>query len=55
MLPLGIYFKYKYKNKLVYDAHEIYHLMEWEKYPNFISELIYFCERVLVKKLIFLL
>lgn len=50
MLPLGLYFKRKYKSKLVYDAHEIYHLMEWEKYPNIISHLIYAVERLLINK-----
>lgn len=50
MLPLGIYLRHNFKKKLVYDAHEIYHLMEWEKYPSFISKLIYYFERVLVNK-----
>lgn len=48
MLPIGVYLKFIYKTKLVYDAHEIYHLMEWEKYPDFISNLIYKFERILI-------
>lgn len=50
MLPIGVYFKSKLKNKLVYDAHEIYHLMEWEKYPFVLGYFIYAVERYLIKK-----
>ncbi len=48
MLPIGAYLKFFYKTKLVYDAHEIYHLMEWEKYPTLVSNLIYKFERILI-------
>ncbi len=52
MLPIGVYFKKKYSTLLIYDAHEIYHLMEWEKYPNFISKIIYYIERKLINDLL---
>ncbi len=49
LLPLGILLKYKYKLKLIYDAHEIYHIMEWEKYPSYLRNLIFFTERNLIR------
>ncbi len=49
MLPLALYFKKKYKAPLIYDAHEIYHLMEWEKYPSFLREFIFLIEKRLLK------
>lgn len=49
MLPLGVYLKLKNKKSLIYDAHEIYHLMEWEKYPSVIRSLIFFTEKILLK------
>lgn len=49
MLPLGVYLKFKNKKPLIYDAHEIYHLMEWEKYPPFLSKIIFFVEKKLIK------
>ena len=50
MLPIGLYFRKKFNCKLIYDAHEIYNLMEWEKYPNILSHFIYAVERLLIKK-----
>ncbi len=49
MLPLGVYLKFALRKSLIYDAHEIYHLMEWEKYPSSIRKMIFFTERVLLK------
>ena len=48
MLPLGVILKLKLKIPLIYDAHEIYHLMEWEKYNPFVSNVIFFTERFLI-------
>jgi glycosyltransferase involved in cell wall biosynthesis len=49
LLPLGVFLKFKLKKKLIYDAHEIYHIMEWEKYPAILRTLIFFMERTLIK------
>ena len=49
LLPLGVILKYKFKKKLVYDAHEIYHIMEWEKYSPFLRSSIFWVERNLIK------
>ena len=49
MLPIGIYLKLELKIPIIYDAHEIYHFMEWEKYNRLISELIFFSEKFLIK------
>lgn len=49
LLPLGIALKYKIKSKLIYDAHEIYHLMEWEKYSPIVRTFMFLMERTLLK------
>ena len=49
MLPIGVFLKIKNKSKLIYDAHEIYHLMEWEKFNFFVRDLIFTIERFLLK------
>jgi len=49
LLPLGIFLKYRYNLKLIYDAHEIYHIMEWEKYPSYLRSFIFFTEKSLIK------
>ena len=37
------------KIPLIYDAHEIYHIMEWEKYNKFVRYFIFCSERILLK------
>ena len=49
MLPIGAYLKFIKKIPLIYDAHEIYHIMDWEKYNNFIRSLMFGAERFLIK------
>ncbi|MCB0729822.1 MAG: glycosyltransferase [Ignavibacteriae bacterium] len=51
MLPLGLKFKKKYNAPLIYDAHEIYHLMEWEKYPPILRKTIFFIEKFLIRRI----
>ena len=46
LLPFGLFLKIKFKKPLIYDAHEIYHLMEWEKYSSSIRKLIFLVERI---------
>ncbi len=46
MLPVGVFLKFKFKIPLIYDAHEIYHIMEWEKYNSFIRNIIFLSERI---------
>lgn len=48
MLPLGVILKRKLNCKLIYDAHEIYHLMDWEKYPSYISNTIFKVEKFFI-------
>src|SRR5438128_2210103 len=36
LLPLGVYLARRLRVPLVYDAHEIYHVMEATKYPVFV-------------------
>lgn len=45
LLPLGLFLKIKFKLPVIYDAHEIYHLMEWEKYSPLIRQFIFLIER----------
>lgn len=49
LLPFGVFLKYKLKLPFIYDVHEIYHLMEWEKYNSFIRSLILRTERFFSK------
>lgn len=49
LLPIGVILKYKYNLQLIYDAHEIYHIMEWEKYSAFIRNGMFFTERLFLK------
>jgi glycosyltransferase involved in cell wall biosynthesis len=49
MLPFGVFLKFRLKLPFIYDAHEIYHLMEWEKYPSILRSLIFFAEKTLIK------
>ena len=49
MLPIGVYLKMLKKKPLIYDAHEIYHIMEWEKYPRFLNSFMFFVEKQLLK------
>ena len=49
MLPLGIIIKLFKRKKLVYDAHEIYWIMETKKYNKFISGAIKYTEVFLLK------
>jgi glycosyltransferase involved in cell wall biosynthesis len=49
MLPLGVYIKNIRKIQLVYDAHEIYHLMEWEKYNSIIRKFIQVTEQYYIR------
>lgn len=46
LLPLGVLLKIRTKNKLIYDAHEIYHLMEYEKYNYLLRQLMFLIEKV---------
>jgi glycosyltransferase involved in cell wall biosynthesis len=48
-LPIGVVLKILRKNKLIYDAHEIYWIMESKKYPVFVLKLIKYFEIVLLK------
>jgi hypothetical protein len=41
LLPFGVFLKFILKRPLIYDAHEIYHLMEWEKYNSLIRIIIF--------------
>ena len=49
LLPFGVFLKYRFKLPFIYDAHEIYHLMEWEKYNWLIRNFIFRVERFLSK------
>lgn len=49
LLPFGVFLKFKLKLRFIYDAHEIYHLMEWEKYNLFIRFLISTTEKFFSK------
>jgi hypothetical protein len=49
LLPFGVLLKIKYKLPFIYDAHEIYHLMEWEKYNSLIRNAIFRTEKFLIK------
>ena len=49
LLPFGVFLKFKLNLPFIYDAHEIYHLMEWEKYNSFIRFLILTAEKFLSK------
>jgi glycosyltransferase involved in cell wall biosynthesis len=48
-LLIGVFLKIKTKNKLVYDAHEIYWIMESRKYPSVILKFIKYYEIGLLK------
>lgn len=48
MLPMGVVISLIKKNKLIYDAHEIYWIMESDKYNIYILKLIDFFERGLL-------
>ncbi len=49
MLPLGILVKLLKRKKLIYDAHEIYWMMEAKKYNKFILNIIKSSENFLLK------
>jgi hypothetical protein len=49
LLPFGVFLKFKFNKPLIYDAHEIYHLMEWEKYNPTIRNIIFQTEKFLTK------
>ena len=49
MLPICVYLKLIYNIPLIYDAHEIYHIMEWEKYNPFIRGVMFTTEKILLK------
>ncbi len=49
LLPFGAFLKFKLRHPLIYDAHEIYHLMEWEKYNSLIRNFIFTVERFFSK------
>ncbi len=49
LLPLGVLLKLLFRLPLIYDAHEIYHLMEWEKYNSTIRKVIFFVEKFFSK------
>jgi hypothetical protein len=49
LLPFGVYLKTRLRKPFIYDAHEIYHLMEWEKYNSLIRKIIFATERFLSK------
>lgn len=49
LLPFGVFLKFMLKRPLIYDAHEIYHLMEWEKYNSLIRYIIFRIERFFSK------
>ena len=49
LLPFGTFLKFRLRLPLIYDAHEIYHLMEWEKYNPLLRNLIFEIERFLSK------
>jgi glycosyltransferase involved in cell wall biosynthesis len=48
-LPLGILVKSLKRRKLIYDAHEIYWMMEAKKYNKFVLSAIKFSENLLLK------
>ena len=49
LLPLGTFLKFRFKLPFIYDVHEIYHLMEWEKYNPILRNLIFRIECFLSK------
>jgi hypothetical protein len=49
LLPLGVFLKFRLKVPFIYDVHEIYHLMEWEKYNSAIRTFIFLTEKFFSK------
>lgn len=49
MLPIGILVKTLWRKKLVYDAHEIYWIMEEKKYSRFILKSIRLLENMMIR------
>lgn len=49
MLPLGILIKLLRRKKLIYDAHEIYWLMEIKKYNKLVLKSIKFIENMIIQ------
>lgn len=49
LLPFGAILKGLLRLPFIYDAHEIYHLMEWEKYNSTIRNIIFSTEKFFSK------
>lgn len=49
MLPLGVLIARRAKASLVYDAHEIYHIMESHRYPTWLRYIIATAEKWLIR------
>ena len=48
MLPAGVFLKFQKRIPLIYDAHEIYHIMDWEKYNSVVRFLMFRMEIFLI-------